>query len=81
MTSARTPPPVAGILLHRLATRLLDSETVRSVVEPTIADLQHEARSASAGGWRRPLVLFRNYAACVKVILVSLISRRMLMPI
>jgi hypothetical protein len=57
--------------LLALCARLLEPRAVRAVLEPTIADLQHEA--SEAGGNRRRLALacLRGYAAVARVVFTN----------
>lgn len=51
--------------LRRLAVRLYADDTLRHVIDPILADLQHEHHAALAAGsaWRARGVRFRGYAA------------------
>ncbi len=59
-------PP--GTRLHRwLATRM-DRATFAALIEPTIADLQHEVEAAGDRPWPRRLAIARGYAAVLRVL-------------
>jgi len=59
-----------GSSLHRFLARWVHSDTLHDVVEPAIADLQHEAQD-SAGRWRRSLILVRGYAALLRALFLA----------
>lgn len=75
MNRSRTPS-LPGRRFQALAERLLDGHTVRSVIEPAIADLQHEAQMAGDARVRRFVALCRAYDGCARAVLLGLISRR-----
>jgi hypothetical protein len=77
--SARRSRPSPGTGLHALADRLLDRHTLHSVMEPAIADMQHETRLAGPRRLRRYLALSRGYISCGRALLLGLVSRRSLM--
>jgi hypothetical protein len=51
-----------------LAERLLDRATIESVVEPTVADMQHEVERAGADPVVRSIAAIRGYAALVRIL-------------
>jgi hypothetical protein len=72
MTAMRVP----GRLWLALAAALFDERTVRMVIEPTVADLQHEVREAGQHRRRRWRALWLGHAACLRAGLIGLALRR-----
>ena len=58
----------AGDRLHRFLARHVDPQTFADLIEPTIADLQHEVRLAEHDAGRRALALLRGYTAIARVL-------------
>jgi hypothetical protein len=59
-----------GTRLYQVLERCVDHETFARVVEPTIADLQHEAASARSGALRAAAV-FNGYVAVLRALVFS----------
>ena len=60
-----------GKRLIALSARAFDPATVQSLVEPTIADLQHEVSEAGNNPWRVAGAYLRGYAAVVRLLFAS----------
>ena len=60
-----TPP---GHRLRRIAARVCDRTTMVTVIDPAIADLQHEAEMAQRSGRRRTRPSLGRYAAVWQVV-------------
>ena len=61
---------IPGRALHRIAACICDARSMEHVVEPAIAEFQHECRHARGAG-RQIRSLWLGYAALVKVIAMS----------
>ncbi len=61
-----------GDRLHAVATRVVDAGTLRHVIEPTLADLQHELRGVKSGP-RRLWTTWGGYAAFWRVLCFELV--------
>jgi lipopolysaccharide export system permease LptF/LptG-like protein len=62
-----------GTRLHRLASRFFTAAVLQQIIEPTLADLQHEcglARSSST--WRRTWIYVRAYWCFWRVAIIQL---------
>ena len=59
-----------GARLHQWLTRCLSDRTVRDIVEPTIADLQHEIQQAGHDRHQKWLAIWRGYGALARALLV-----------
>ena len=66
------PSPRIGDQLYALAVRVVDAATLRHVIEPTLADLQHELRDVKSGP-RRLWTTWRGYAAFWQVLCLELL--------
>jgi len=63
-----------GGRLRRLAQRLCSPETLEHVVDPTLADLQHEWNEAAGrSGLTRGCVCLAGYAAFVKALTLHML--------
>ncbi len=62
---------MTGARLLAVAARILDERTLQALIEPTIADLQHEAGQAP-GRHARVAALARGYLAFARVFVVAL---------
>ena len=62
-----------GARLRSLATRLFDSSTMERLIDPAIADLQHEHHEATHDGrvWRGRAMSLVGYSACWKVLTIA----------
>jgi hypothetical protein len=58
-----------GDRLHRLLGQWLDERTVRDIVEPSLADLQHELQEADGG--RQWIVRWQGYSALCRALVVQ----------
>ena len=64
-----------GHILHWLAACVCSARTLERVVEPAIADLQHEYQDADASRmWRRGWILIAGYSAILKTIAICALS-------
>jgi hypothetical protein len=57
-----------GVRLLELSARLLDPLSISSLIEPTIADLQHEVQLAEGSWWRPGLAYLRTSAALFRLL-------------
>jgi len=71
-----TNPSTPGTRLYAVAQRLFDAQTLSQVVEPTLADLQHELALLGDQPSARARVLMRGYSAFGKVVFLQLIAGR-----
>ena len=69
----------AGSLLLRFSKTVFDDDTLRCVVTPTLADLQHEVESAGPSWPRRSLAYLRGCAGLSRVLVTQLVIGRLLM--
>jgi hypothetical protein len=60
---------VPGVRLLGFMARLLDPVDVRALVEPTIADLQHEVYVAGGTPWTVGAAYLRVFAALVRLLM------------
>ena len=58
---------IAGQRLHRIAGHICSALDLEQIVEPALADFQHEYALAKSG-WSRRLVVLRGYVALLRVI-------------
>jgi hypothetical protein len=61
--------PLPGERLHRWLSSHVDSVTMRELIDPTVADLQHEVALAGASLSRRLLAIGRGYASLGRLLL------------
>jgi hypothetical protein len=61
-------PRVPGERLYRAVARIVDEPFLKSAIEPTIADLQHELRESRGGSWRRGLIYLRGVVAIARLL-------------
>jgi hypothetical protein len=69
-----------GARLRVLASRLLDLPTMDRLIDPAIADLQHEYDAARRRGlvWRGRVMCFIGYCACWKVLTIAAVRHAVL---
>lgn len=60
-----------GSWLVKLSAKLLDAASVTSLVEPTIADLQHEVARAGRDVWRARSARLHGYSAVARLLFTS----------
>jgi hypothetical protein len=65
-----------GSRLYRLSKAVCDDETLRSLVTPTLADLQHEVALADQRRARRWFAYLRGCAGLCRVLIVQLMTGR-----
>jgi hypothetical protein len=72
-----------GTRFRAMAQRLCGTTAMDRLVDPAIADLQHEYQAAVRRGliWRSRWILAAGYAACAKVAAVAMIVRALRAPI
>jgi hypothetical protein len=69
-------PSNVGSRLYALAQHVVDEQTLRQVIEPTLADLQHELHHASGGRLARTRALLSGYVAFWKVLFLQFLAVR-----
>lgn len=65
------PPHAPGSWLRRFARLLFDEDTMTRVVDPTLADLDHEVREADDDAVARRAAILRGYFAFWKLVVLS----------